>query len=245
MERISIEILKWNEFQPRSDLKSTPWLRLDSDIFNSEMYFFLGNEGMIIFIFLLTTAAKNNSSKFDIAIDYITGKIGLKKQAINECIEKLERLQILHRSDQIRAESCTTNERTNVTNERNETNVTSTSVPVRTDQHGCLPELSLHEISTELFSKVKPETQRGWLAAYPNAQWICHEALKANIWMNENPKKRPKVFGKFFSNWLSNSFESYRKGIPSNSKNKSFTQQAEDKAVEMMRKFEQEGSNES
>lgn len=108
-------------------------------------------------------------------------------------------------------------------NSFNTSEVVKNHLPVKVSkaaQNGCIKELELHEISTALFNTVNKNTQKTWLAAYPNAQWICHEALKAEIWMNENPQKRPKNFGRFFSNWLSRAFEQYRKGIPSNVKSK-------------------------
>jgi hypothetical protein len=66
-----------------------------------------------------------------------------------------------------------------------------------------------------LVRKVSEETQRAWLEAYPGADWICDELLKANVWIKSNPRKNPKQFSRFMSNWLNRAFESYRKNIPS------------------------------
>lgn len=66
-----------------------------------------------------------------------------------------------------------------------------------------------------LLGGVTREAQNAWLKAYPSAEWIVTEVLRANAWIESNPQKRPKVFGRFMANWLGRAFESYRKGIPS------------------------------
>lgn len=69
--------------------------------------------------------------------------------------------------------------------------------------------------SLEMLKNVTHSLQRSWLTAYPNAEWIMHEMLKANAWQLANPKKKSKDFGRFFNNWLARSFENYRKNLPS------------------------------
>lgn len=68
-----------------------------------------------------------------------------------------------------------------------------------------------------LLKKVKAPLQEAWLDCYQDEKWITQELFKAIVWLTANPKRAPKKdFGRFISNWLSRSFESYRKTIPSN-----------------------------
>lgn len=78
---------------------------------------------------------------------------------------------------------------------------------------GLVSELAGDETVELLLSQVTRDTQKAWLKIYPT-DLIVEEVKKANIWMVTNPQKRPKQFGRFMSNWLSNAYERYRKGIP-------------------------------
>lgn len=71
------------------------------------------------------------------------------------------------------------------------------------------------ELVEQYLNEVTKETQKAWLKVYPGAQWIGEEIKRAHIWMTTNPQKKSKNFARFMSNWLSRSFESYRKGLPS------------------------------
>lgn len=71
------------------------------------------------------------------------------------------------------------------------------------------------EGTKDALAKVKQSVQERWLAAYPDAQWVKQEILKALAWEAANPKKRSKDFGRFMTNWLSNGWERYRKSLPS------------------------------
>lgn len=97
---------------------------------------------------------------------------------------------------------------------KTEKKIPSTQVS-KAAHRGCIDEFKFHAISTELFSKCSDRAQRSWLAAYPSTDWIVQECLKANAWIVSNPKKSPKDFQRFFNNWLSQGFESYRKGLSS------------------------------
>lgn len=105
---MKIEIIKWSEFQTRKELLSLTWFRLNSDIFDGETYFKIGNDGLIVFIYLLTKAAKCNKSAFEISLDFVSEKIKMKKDKILSVLENLEQNQIVRVSAQNRAELCPT-----------------------------------------------------------------------------------------------------------------------------------------
>ncbi len=91
---------------------------------------------------------------------------------------------------------------------------------------GCIDEFSHDPICQERLANVTTRAQKGWLAAYPSVDFILMEIRRAHGWIETNPQKCPKDFGKFMVNWLSRAFETYRKGIPT--KHKSAADKAED-----------------
>jgi len=52
-----------------------------------------------------------------------------------------------------------------------------------------------------------------WLDTYGDAEWICTEIKKAEIWMIGNPRAPKSQYGRFFSNWLSRGWDQHRKSI--------------------------------
>lgn len=70
----------------------------------------------------------------------------------------------------------------------------------------------------EILKDVTQSVQRAWLAAYPDAEWVKREILKALVWIEANPRKKSKSFARFMGNWLSKGWESHRKSLPSGSK---------------------------
>lgn len=66
--------------------------------------------------------------------------------------------------------------------------------------------------------KIPLNAQQAWLATYGDPVWVSTEILKANSWIATNPTRAPKSkVGRFVTNWLSRSWETYRKtntGIP-------------------------------
>ena len=103
---------------------------------------------------------------------------------------------------------------------------------------GCLPEFSHDEVCEKRLATVTHKAQLAWLDAYRSVDFIAQEVRRAHAWIETNPKKAPKDFGKFMLNWLSRAFETYRKGIPSNQK--THAQKVQDSNEELRRKFESE-----
>lgn len=81
---------------------------------------------------------------------------------------------------------------------------------------GAIPEFVDDPVCSHWLEGVSEAVQRAWILAYPSPEWVIQEIKNANVWLISNPKKNPKKFGAFMSNWLSRSFEKYRKGLPTN-----------------------------
>jgi hypothetical protein len=85
----------------------------------------------------------------------------------------------------------------------------------KSGSHGCIAELSDDPVCRELLSSSTESAQRAWLEAYPSPDFVKQECRRAKAWIASNPQKRPKNFQRFFANWLSRAFETYRKGLKS------------------------------
>ena len=60
-----------------------------------------------------------------------------------------------------------------------------------------------HELLKPHFAKIKIETQEKWLKAYPDAEWLKGQLIKAVLWLSNNATKR-KDMSRYFGNWLGN-----------------------------------------
>ncbi len=80
---------------------------------------------------------------------------------------------------------------------------------------GALEILKGTKAAEELLATVTQRTQDHWVEAYPDTEWLKTEISKAAAWVEANPKKRPKTYGAFLSNWFSRGWEDHRKRIPS------------------------------
>jgi len=68
-----------------------------------------------------------------------------------------------------------------------------------------LPDLGRRKVQRVMIDK--------WIDLYGDAQWICEEIKKAEIWMVGNPRAPKSQFGRFFSTWLSRGWDRHRKTL--------------------------------
>lgn len=92
----------------------------------------------------------------------------------------------------------------------------STVLELKPSNTGAISEFAKNDLIKNHLREVSPTAQEAWLAAYFDSQWIQREICKAIAWVEANPRKRPKSFGRFMTNWLSAGWENYRKTLPSN-----------------------------
>lgn len=128
-KEVTISINNWGKYNPRKDLKTLSWLRLDSDIGFSESLFGLSAEAKWLWVFLLSYSAKKNSASLPIDLEYISYHSSIKRGDILKHIESfvakglIELNQLVHESDRIRSNPIEnvsyerTNEQTNITTE--------------------------------------------------------------------------------------------------------------------------------
>lgn len=120
---MKIKVLNWVEYNPRKDLKSMPWFRLNSDIGYSEKLFGLPNEAKWFWIFILSTCARKTNGEISINFNYTSYHSGVSEKNIKKYLELFENkglLQITNGSDLISTDTIENvpNEQTNRHNEQ-------------------------------------------------------------------------------------------------------------------------------
>lgn len=124
---MEIEVVTWEKYNPRKDLKSMPWFRLNADIGYSETLFELNPEQKWLWIFVLSTCTKKCSGRITVNPRFFAYHSGVREQNILKHIQvfvKRGLIRLTNESDRISTDQIENvpNERTNEHNE-----------PVRTD----------------------------------------------------------------------------------------------------------------
>jgi len=118
-----IEINGWSQYNPRKELKSMSWFKLQSDIATSRKLFQLTPEQKWLWIFILSECAKNNTSSYKIDLEYISFYSGVTISVIEESIKIFSNRDLIVICN---AEQCIRNEPvTNPIRTRNELDTNS------------------------------------------------------------------------------------------------------------------------
>jgi hypothetical protein len=235
---MEITITKWTEYNPRKDLKSMPWFRVESDIGFSRKLFGIPAEGRWLWIFLLSSCAREQKESVTLEHDYIEHHTGISYEKIDEYLQHFKNkglVQVANESDRITDESVPNITEQNEQNEQNEQAKASTELE-KSNSRGAINELSGDSDIESILNSVSHTAQRTWIKSY-GADWVKAETLKAIAWMEVNPQKKPKKnFGSFLGRWFARGWETHRKTIPSN--RQSFAQQNQDNLLRIIQECE-------
>lgn len=140
MEFIEITIPKWESYNPRKDLKATTWLRLQNTLFEDPSFFEFTHEELNFWVYILCLASRKQAGKVKIMLAHAERVGRFSQEAIDSALKKLVILGTIEITEDARHAHVTrtsrgrdvdvtrtlrarhtTNERTNVTNETNET----------------------------------------------------------------------------------------------------------------------------
>lgn len=214
-----LEILNWEKFNPRKDLKSMPWFRLESDIGYSETLFGLDAETKWLWIFLLSTCARKVNANIEGNYEYISFHSGIEVEKVKKAIKVFENkglVRVTNESDRVTNGSVPNKTNRTEQDEQNEQNT-----PNQETCSGAISVFDKNKLIANFLVNVKKSTQVLWVETYQDADWLNTEILKAMAWLDANPKKKPKGKNpaRFLGNWFSRGWESYRKTLPSNKPN--------------------------
>jgi len=222
-----------------------PSVMISKRFFDDAKIMTLPPSGKLLYLFLLLRRGDVESNLFECLHDHCVTACGGRGVLVATLLDQLQSFQLL-RYEKI---ALNIKEKNIIENKLKESNKDTGEQIQKTEiektpaikstrsssakPRGCISEFYFDDTAQKMLNEVTESLQRAWLAAYPSPQWICHEIRKAAAWCEANPKKRPKDFGRFMNTWLSNGFETFRKGLPTNKGN--YVQQNND---EIRRKIE-------
>lgn len=119
---ITIEVLNWERFNERKDVKHSSWFRLEHSLgFDPEWAHFDAEEKWL-WIFILCTASMKNRGTIAVSEKTLVNGAGVSAEKVSSCLQKLKDKKAVRirngdatSSQRIRS---ATNERTNKTNEQ-------------------------------------------------------------------------------------------------------------------------------
>jgi hypothetical protein len=132
LDGATIEILNWDKYNPRKDLKSTTWVRLQNSLFEDPNFFDFDHSEILFWIYLLSLASKKQCGEIRLSIPHAERIGRFKKSVIESALKKLQQLQCV-RIDETNCDSGVTpkSREDHTTNERDETNARNVTVAIR------------------------------------------------------------------------------------------------------------------
>lgn len=89
MTSIEIELLNWDKYNPRKDLKATTWMRFQNSIFENPQFFDFDHSEICFWIYLLCMASKAQKANITVNIKHAEHIGRFKRSVIDSSIKKL------------------------------------------------------------------------------------------------------------------------------------------------------------
>ncbi|MES2347867.1 MAG: hypothetical protein V4641_09900 [Pseudomonadota bacterium] len=82
-----IEIVNWAKYQPRHDIKSTSWFRLENTFWCDPMITPLDSDAKMVWIMLLSLASQHQSAGFQVDLKFVRRALGVRMKKLIESLE--------------------------------------------------------------------------------------------------------------------------------------------------------------
>lgn len=132
IESVTVEILNWEKFNPRGDVKAASWFRVNHSMFFSPEWSGFSAEQMHVWMYLLACVSMGGKKSLKINLKTFHRQCKVSKKLLIDTIYKLEELQCISISDTVRARALRT-VRTRRTDETNETGCLAAPAPMEPD----------------------------------------------------------------------------------------------------------------
>jgi hypothetical protein len=176
MARVKVEIINWDKFNPRKDIKATHWFRLDNAIFENPDFFDFSHAEICFFVYLLSQASKKMAGAISLNLEH-ANRIGrFSDNEITSALDKLEQLSIIKYDKNEYVTQTLRIRDANDTLRTNEQNITNKQTILRREK-------------SEVTKKPKGA------ASHPHAYLFIAEYVKA-YQKRYGPKARPDLRGK-------------------------------------------------
>jgi hypothetical protein len=205
MQQIDLEIVNFDKYNPRGDVKKHSWFRFENALLESADFYSFTGEEIKAFLYLLSQASRKRTGKIRVIPDHAMRACMIKPKDLHAAIAKLEALQVVHVHG-------TSTSRARDAHVALRTDGRTNDTDGRTDAPTAPPPAELSLVRNPQAGKIlaaRGVTQAqfdAWLAAYPNQAWVEQEILKAVSWESGDPTRHKKKFAAFIANWLSKGF---------------------------------------
>lgn len=95
---IEIEILNWEKYNPRKDIKHPTWFALNNRILEDPDFFDFSSEELKVFLYILCRASQKNDKTVSINCTHALRICGIKRQVIERTVQKLYALHVCAQS---------------------------------------------------------------------------------------------------------------------------------------------------
>lgn len=210
----SVKVIKWGEHNPRKEYKSPRWFALNNRVLEDPDFFGFDGDEFKAWIYILCQCSQKNKCEVLINPEHANRVCRISEKKLKNTLLKLQTIGIItydrHTNANVPATVATLHNNT----EQNKTNITEQYITSAEPDIGSADSVILFsdELLISFLSKVPIAVQQAWLGTYQDHDWITHQLKEAVTWIHGNPTKAPKsLFAKFFSGWLSRSWEWKRK----------------------------------
>lgn len=230
-----IEIIKWNDYNPRKDLKSTSWFRVQNTFWQDHKFFELTNDGKMVWIALLSTASQEQEGSIDINPGLIAAILRIKQEEVIRAIEILQELQCVHVLDTSTLRARDVHVPLQNRTERTEQNRTN-----RTESSSTSQKRGRFDASTllEVLERIPKATIDHWCEMYPDKPFRDRILKKAfHYYAEQQPRKKPKTvqgWSNKFGFWLDKDWAKNTGTGP-----KTFAQQRSDANADLYRRAQE------
>lgn len=87
---MQVEIVNWEKFNPRKDLKSSSWLRLENTFCTHPDFFDLTNDQKMVWIFMLCEASRKQAATITINTNMVAAILKVESCLVTETIQAFE-----------------------------------------------------------------------------------------------------------------------------------------------------------
>lgn len=205
---LSVRVLNWEKYNPRSDLKFPVWFRCENNLFDHEELCELENAEILVWIYILALSSKRRGEPVNISWKHVRRTNRFKPADVISALEKLQRFSMVQVTLQNTNGICTDDEHDSNSTRRDETLRTQ-----RNEQDGTgsssddnLPHLARiwNRVAGKIYPRVRDVHRGGVRDKACRARWSEHPDESYWTQVIERMNQSPFLCGQNGRSWKAN-----------------------------------------
>lgn len=190
----TIEVCRWETYNPRMDAKRPTWFRMENGMATSAAFFSLNSDQKWLWIVILSLTSQANGEPITWSTAYISAITGIGEEKQNQALEFFEQSARLRVSRKVTlTNSHATDVRTDETNERDETRPTEFSIQKELKESEIKTRPSPERTTeTGIPAEVKAEWEQTLRSVNRAPNWIRDETPIARLYQRARSWDRVK-----------------------------------------------------